>query len=60
MDILEYAREAGRSARENNLTGETRADAWELLLESHDDPELLDQLETRAARNAFTQGWMED
>lgn len=53
FDVVEYAYEAGRSARENNPCEWRRHEAWEVFLESHDD----DALNSRAARNAFRRGW---
>ena len=55
FDVIEFARESGMNMATNRF-GFTRADAWEVFLESLDD-ETCRMVTNRECRRAFREGW---
>ena len=56
FDVIEFARESGMNMASTDRFGFTRADAWEVWLESLDG-DLCRMVANRECRKAFREGW---
>jgi hypothetical protein len=56
FDVIEFCRESGMNMADQDRFGLTRADSWEVFVESLDD-DLGRMVTNRECRNAFREGW---